>query len=108
MKKTIKSIDGKSLLIGGLLASTIFLALGATSPTDKWDEKQVWEFGELQVGTDRGNGFGKPAWLLSRPNLGDGYSEKLKEYPKGWEVIDVQTMDSRTEQGRATVRRRIK
>ena len=40
--KTIKSIDGKSLLIGGLLASTIFFAVGATGPTDKWDDEQVW------------------------------------------------------------------
>jgi hypothetical protein len=43
--KTLKSIDGKSLLIGGLLASTVFFAMGATSKTDagKWDDKQVWE-----------------------------------------------------------------
>mgnify|MGYP001362952667 CR=1 FL=1 len=42
--KTLKSIDGKSLLIGGLLASTIFFAMGATSKTDagKWDKEQVW------------------------------------------------------------------
>ena len=40
--KTLKSIDGKSLLIGGLLASTIFFAVGATSPTDKWDDQQIW------------------------------------------------------------------
>ena len=39
----IKSIDGKSLLIGGLLASTIFFAMGSTSPTDKWGDKQEWE-----------------------------------------------------------------
>jgi len=42
--RTLKSIDGKSLLIGGLLASTIFFAMGATSKTDagKWDNEQVW------------------------------------------------------------------
>jgi len=40
--KTLKSIDGKSLLIGGLLASTIFFAMGATGPVDKWDDKQEW------------------------------------------------------------------
>ena len=40
--KTIKSIDGKSLLIGGLLACTIFFAMGATSTTDKWDDEQQW------------------------------------------------------------------
>ena len=50
--KTLKSIDGKSLLIGGLLASTIFFAVGATGPTDKWDKDQVWEhtdFKELKA-----------------------------------------------------------
>ena len=47
--KTIKSIDGKSLLIGGLLASTIFFAMGATSPTDKWDDKQVWLVSEFKL-----------------------------------------------------------
>jgi hypothetical protein len=39
----MKTIDIKSLLIGGLLASTILLGMGATSPTDKWDDKQQWE-----------------------------------------------------------------
>ena len=42
--KTLKSIDGKSLLIGGLLACTIFIATGSTSPEDKWDNGQMWEF----------------------------------------------------------------
>ena len=39
----MKNIDMKSLLIGGLLASTIFFGVAATSPTDKWDEDQRWE-----------------------------------------------------------------
>jgi hypothetical protein len=39
----MKSIDIKSLLIGALLASTIFLGVAATSPADKWDEKQEWK-----------------------------------------------------------------
>ena len=38
-----KHIDIKSLLIGILLASTVLLAIGATSPTDKWDGGQEWE-----------------------------------------------------------------
>ena len=40
--KTIKSIAVNSLLIGGLLASTIFFSTGCTSPTNKWDDKQEW------------------------------------------------------------------
>ena len=39
---TMKNIDAKSIIIGALLASTIFLGVAATSPTDKWDDKQEW------------------------------------------------------------------
>ena len=38
----MKTIDVKSLIIGALLTSTIFLGVAATSPTDKWDDKQEW------------------------------------------------------------------
>ena len=39
---TMKDIGTKSLIIGALLTSTIFLGVAATSPTDKWDDKQEW------------------------------------------------------------------
>ena len=39
----MKNIDIKSLIIGALLTSTIFLGVAATSETDKWDGKQRWE-----------------------------------------------------------------
>ena len=39
----MKSIDIKSLIIGALLTSTIFLGVAATGTTDKWDGKQRWE-----------------------------------------------------------------
>jgi len=38
-----KNIDIKSIIIGALLTSTIFLGVAATSPTDKWDNKQKWQ-----------------------------------------------------------------
>ena len=52
----MKNIDIKSLLIGGLLASTIFLGIAAAVPKDtgnrfridapekhqEWDDKQAW------------------------------------------------------------------
>ena len=40
----MKSIDIKSLIIGALLTSTIFLGVAATSKDDagKWDNKQDW------------------------------------------------------------------
>ena len=39
----MKNIDIKSLIIGVLLTSTIFLGVAATSPTDKWDNEQKWD-----------------------------------------------------------------
>ena len=39
----MKNIDVKSLIIGALLTSTVFLGLAATGTTDKWDGKQRWE-----------------------------------------------------------------
>ncbi|MFP6854863.1 MAG: hypothetical protein VB980_03705 [Opitutales bacterium] len=39
----MKSIDLKSLLIGALPASTIFLGMTATDVKDKWDARQKWE-----------------------------------------------------------------
>ena len=39
----MKNIDIKSLIIGALLTSTIFLCVAATGTTDKWDGKQRWE-----------------------------------------------------------------
>jgi hypothetical protein len=39
----MKNIDVKSLIIGALLTSTVLLGVAATSPTDKWDDKQVWQ-----------------------------------------------------------------
>jgi len=41
----MKTIDLKSLIIGILLASTLFLGIAATNQGDKWDNKQQWEFG---------------------------------------------------------------
>ena len=45
----MKTIDIKSLLIGTLLTATIFLGIAATSPTDKWDDKQQWEVKATKV-----------------------------------------------------------
>ena len=38
----MKKIDVKSLLIGILLTTTVIFGIGATSPTDKWDDEQQW------------------------------------------------------------------
>lgn len=38
----MKHIEIKSLIIGALFASTIFLGVAATGVNDKWDDKQEW------------------------------------------------------------------
>ena len=39
----MKNTNIKSLLIGVLLTSTIFLGVAAKGTADKWDSKQKWE-----------------------------------------------------------------
>ena len=46
----MKNIDIKSLIIGVLLTSTIFLGVAATSPTDKWDGEQKWVVDDFRIG----------------------------------------------------------
>jgi len=49
----MKTLDVKSLLIGALLTSTIFLGVAATSPADKWDKDQRWEVKSyMSIGSD--------------------------------------------------------
>jgi len=50
----MKNTDIKSLIIGGLLTSTIFLGVAATSPTDKWDDNQKWSVQEAQFNPGAG------------------------------------------------------
>ena len=77
----MKNIDVKSLLIGILLTSTIFLGVSATSPTDKWDEKQQWAVAELVWGKiDAKNNKG----LLTEDSKTVVHSDK---WPEGWEPI---------------------
>ena len=58
----MKNIDIKSIIIGALLTSTIFLGVAATSKADagKWDENQVWatsEFNSIDQRLDRTVGW---------------------------------------------------
>jgi len=41
----MKNIDIKSLIIGALLTSTIFIGVAATGKRDKWDDEQKWFVG---------------------------------------------------------------
>ena len=80
----MKSIDIKSLLIGSLLALTIFLGVAATGPADKWDEKQQWAVGELKwtfVETAR-----ELKWNL-REDENDKPTAYSDKWPAGWEPV---------------------
>ena len=76
----MKNIDIKSLIIGVLLTSTIFLGVAATSKTDKgkWDEKQRWAVADLL--------FVKSAkrWFLTEGSKPLAHSDT---WPEGWEPI---------------------
>ena len=112
--KTLKSIDGKSLLIGCLLASTIFFAMGATGPADKWDDKQEWLVGSVEYDyrvTDESKRTGYTLTYFARtfdPKLAATPAERYTRYltthkwPAGWEPI------GREGASRWLVRKRIK
>ena len=74
----MKTIDTKSLIIGALLTSTIFLGVAATGTTDKWDGKQEWA---VTVGSQVEYKIGK-----ENPER----SELLGTPTRGWEPIGVQ------------------
>ena len=67
----MKNIDIKSIIIGALLTSTIFLGVAATSKDDKgkWDTKQKWDL----------------TWAIDK----DG-NRAPPDCPEGWEPFAVQ------------------
>ena len=84
--KTIKSIDGKSLLIGGLLACTVFLAMGSATHKDHlWDRASKWETGVVII--EEGKGY----TLRKHYSFGDNFIKRdagpIKVWPAGWEPI---------------------
>jgi hypothetical protein len=72
----MKNIDIKSIIIGALLTSTIFLGVAATSPTDKWDENQVWKVQQWLLKHPQ------PTWVGHEPFATDGkavyYRKRIK------------------------------
>ena len=128
--KTIKSIDGKSLLIGGLLACVIFLAMGATGPKEEWDNKQEWVVGEVHdtfegttaqylAMTDAERKKAKKVYQLNY--FGKDWSEDVfkwngklehqhqqhKVWPLGWEPIGTYYHPER-DQWKTIVRKRLR
>ena len=46
----MKNLDGKSLLIGALLAATVMFGTGASSEkVEKWDADQQWLIAEVPI-----------------------------------------------------------
>jgi len=70
----MKTIDIKSLLIGALLTSSIFLGVAATSKDDagKWDDKQEWAIKTIPLGKgpQLGSGYEPIAYIpgLTKPD----------------------------------------
>ena len=85
--KTIKSIDGKSLLIGGLLVAIMFIGVAAKEAPKKAEQKYEYAWiherdhsitvGSTLKGDDRDTGDGP--WLRSAPNINWAAKD-------GWEV----------------------
>ena len=86
----MKNIDIKSLIIGALLTSTIFLGIAATSPTDKWDDGQEWVAGTTSNIEEAG--------AISTKKIG----KTLFSVAKGWEPFGT------TRTGGTLWRKRIK
>ena len=115
----MKNIDIKSIIIGALLTSTIFLGVAATGTTDKWDGKQRWEIrtssGKIPEGWEPfaydSNDKSDP-FLLRRRTSGNWYGKQKWEIktssgkiPEGWEPYAYDTND---EFDPFLLRRRIK
>ncbi len=74
----MKSIDVKSLLIGALLTSTIFLGVAATSPTDKWDDKQVWQVRYINSADVSQKGYEAGWEVFSESENGYSFRRRIK------------------------------
>ena len=98
----MKTLDVKSLLIGALLVSTIFLGVAATGMGDKWSQAQQWETGRIIV-------LSKGYHLLpDKDRLAEKFADRYThhaEWPAGWEPLS-RYLDG-TDCG-WTVRKRIK
>ena len=85
----MKNIDFKSLAIGALLTTTIFLGVAATSKDDagKWDGSQIWETATIGIlGAPKKNG--KVTYLFKLDTENEFVdSQKLKSWPEGWEPV---------------------
>ena len=73
----MKSIDVKSLLIGALLVSTIFLGVAATDIHSHWAKEQSWEVGILEYDIIEGTYSCKADKAIFVTGV----------YPKGYEPV---------------------
>ena len=74
----MRSIDVKSLIIGTLLTSTILLGVAATSPTDKWDEKQVWQVRYIRSTDINEKGYEAGWEVFSESENGYSFRRRIK------------------------------
>ncbi|MDP7050444.1 MAG: hypothetical protein QF600_00815 [Verrucomicrobiota bacterium] len=74
----MKSIDIKSLIIGVLLTSTILLGMAATRPTDKWDDKQVWQVRYINSADISEKGYEASWEVFSETENGYSFRRRIK------------------------------
>jgi len=88
--KTLKSIDGKSLLIGLLLASTFFFATGAADDSDLAKQLRLLGFTEEEIKEELKNKGGKqPADILKEPMPKQASPKVPAQRPRNYRVVQV-------------------
>ena len=98
----MKNIDIKSLIIGALLTSTIFLSVAATGPRDEWDNEQEW----IYTSHPELNALG--LWSGSHMIKGPNGLRTVNRVVGGWEPFAVGDQDKLSKRTTTFFRKRIK
>ena len=78
----MKNIDIKSIIIGALLTSTIFLGVAATGVDDKWDKNQAW--GVMDYEDLKGKGLARWSGSADAFESSGGWEPFFREGGKIW------------------------
>ena len=80
----MKNIDLKSTVIGILFTTLVFVSIGATGKTDKWDDNQQWAYSIVNFMKEKKD-------LVKVKGLKDTVlqSDVAPATPIGWEPMSV-------------------
>ena len=98
----MKHIDIKSLIIGTLLTSTIFLCVAATGPREEWDNEQEWIYTSHQE--LHALGFWSGDHMVKGPNG----LRIVNKVVGGWEPFAVGSEDRLPKRTTTFFRKRIR